>query len=127
MKKMHQTDTGVSALNLYQQAIEVHGFVFFSGILPLVKETNEFPSQLFDEQVKQTFMNIDQLLEATHLVKKDIIKITVLLDDIKNMDRLNELYCTYFGNEVPVRTCFAVKQLPRRAQIEIEVIAARSI
>ena len=36
---------------------------------------------------------------------------------------MNEVYATYFSKPFPARCAFAVKELPKQALVEIEVIA----
>jgi 2-iminobutanoate/2-iminopropanoate deaminase len=54
---------------------------------------------------------------------KDVIKTTVLLDNIDDFKEVNVIYETYFSESKPARSCFAVAALPCSAKIEIEVIA----
>ena len=37
--------------------------------------------------------------------------------------KVNEVYAQYFTKELPARSCVAVKELPKSALVEIEVIA----
>jgi 2-iminobutanoate/2-iminopropanoate deaminase len=36
---------------------------------------------------------------------------------------MNEIYKKYFQEDPPARTCIGIKELPRKSQIEIELIA----
>ena len=38
---------------------------------------------------------------------------------------MNEIYAQFFSEPFPSRSAFAVKDLPKGAQVEIEVVAAK--
>ena len=52
-----------------------------------------------------------------------VLKTTCFLADIADFGAFNEVYAKYFTSK-PARSCFAVKDLPKGALCEIEVIAA---
>jgi 2-iminobutanoate/2-iminopropanoate deaminase len=41
-----------------------------------------------------------------------------------DFQKINGVYGSYFKEDPPARVCIAVKELPAKAKIEIEVIAA---
>lgn len=54
----------------------------------------------------------------------DVIQVNVLLTDIANYARMNEIYTEYFtAEEKPARVARAVDALPLGANIEIEALA----
>jgi 2-iminobutanoate/2-iminopropanoate deaminase len=44
-------------------------------------------------------------------------------EDIKDFPAVNEVYATFFSQPFPAKSCFAVKELPLGARIEIEAVA----
>ena len=52
-----------------------------------------------------------------------VLKTTCFLADMGDFSAFNEVYAKYFTSK-PARSCFAVKDLPKGALCEIEVIAA---
>lgn len=52
-----------------------------------------------------------------------VVKATVFITDMNNFAAVNEVYATYFEKPHPARSCVAVKELPKAALVEIEVIA----
>ena len=77
------------------------------------------------EQTKQSFANIKAILNEAGLTVDNIVKTTVLLSDINDFTAMNEVYTSQFGDAYPARSAFAVKDLPKGALVEIEVIAAK--
>ncbi|NDV94671.1 RidA family protein [Dysgonomonas sp. 521] len=125
MKKIISTDNAPAAIGPYSQAVEVNGMIFLSGQLPIDPATGDFPAGGAKEQTEQCFKNIKAILAEAGLTTDHIVKTTVLLNDIAHFAPMNEVYATQFAGTFPARSAFAVKDLPKGALVEIEVIAAR--
>lgn len=125
MKKIIATNNAPAAIGPYSQAVEVNGMIYLSGQLPVDPATGEFPSGGIKEQTEQSFKNIKAILAEAGLTTESIIKTTVLLANISDFVTMNEVYAKQFEGTFPARSAFAVKNLPKGALVEIEVIAAR--
>lgn len=125
MKKVIATNNAPAAIGPYSQAIEVNNMIFISGQLPVDPATGEFPNGGIKEQTEQSFANIKAILAEAGLTTDNIVKTTVLLSDIAYFAGMNEVYASQFSGTFPARSAFAVKDLPKGAMVEIEVIAAR--
>lgn len=125
MKKTIATNNAPAAIGPYSQAIEVNGIVYISGQIPIDPATGDFPQGGIKEQTAQSFANIKAILAEAGLTTDNIVKTTVLLNDIANFAGMNEVYATQFSGTFPARSAFAVRDLPKGAMVEIEVIAAR--
>ena len=62
---------------------------------------------------------------AAGLSLADVVKTTVYLEDIADFAALNAVYSQYFSQPYPARSAVAVKDLPKGALVEIEVLACR--
>lgn len=125
MKKIIATTNAPAAIGPYSQAIEINDMMFISGQLPVNPVTGQFPEGGIKEQTAQSFENIKAILNEAGLTTDNIVKTTVLLADIADFGGMNEVYATQFSGTFPARSAFAVKDLPKGALVEIEVIAAR--
>lgn len=125
MKKIIATDKAPAAIGPYSQAIEANGMLFVSGQIPIDPATGEFVSGGIKEQTAQCFENIKAILAEAGMTTDNIVKTTVLLSSIMDFTAMNEVYATQFEGTFPARSAFAVKDLPKGAHVEIEVIAAR--
>ena len=125
MKKVISTNNAPAAIGPYSQAIEVNGFVFLSGQLPIDPSTGEFVPGGVKEQTTQAFANIKAVLSEVGLTTENIVKTTVFLADMSLFSDMNEVYATQFSGTFPARSAFAVKTLPKNALVEIEVVAAK--
>lgn len=123
MVKPVSTPNAPSAVGPYSQGIVGNGFVFASGQLPLNPETQQMPSDIV-EQAKQSLTNLKAILEAAGAGMDTVVKVTIFLADIADFGKVNEVYSTFFNQPYPARSCFAVKDLPKGAGVEIEAIAA---
>ena len=77
-----------------------------------------------EEQTKQTFQNIKDILEEVGWDFSNLIKIRIFLADMKDYGTVNEIYSTYFENDFPTRVALAVKDLPLGALIEMDCTAS---
>ena len=125
MKKQLNTEKAPAAIGPYSQAIEANGTVFLSGQLPIDPATGSFPEGGIKEQTRQSLLNAQAILRSAELDLNNVVKTTVLLSDISNFAAMNEVYAEFFSAPYPARSAFAVKDLPKGALVEIEMIAVR--
>lgn len=123
MERVH-TEAAPAAIGPYSQAVKVNGFVYASGQLPIDPATGAFPEGGIAEQTHQSLKNARAILEAAGASLKQVVKTTVFLSDMANFGAMNEVYAQYFAEPYPARSAVAVKDLPKGALVEIEVIAA---
>lgn len=119
------TSAAPAAIGPYSQAIEVNGFVYASGQLPIDPATGAFPEGGVQEQTRQSLLNVKAILEEAGLTFANVVKTTVYLADMGDFAAMNEIYSQFFSQPFPARSAVAVKALPKGALVEVEVIAAR--
>lgn len=119
------TSAAPAAIGPYSQAIEVNGFVYASGQLPIDPATGAFPEGGVQEQTRQSLLNVKAILEEAGLTLANVVKTTVYLVDMGDFAAMNEIYSQFFSQPFPARSAVAVKALPKGALVEVEVIAAR--
>ena len=120
--KYISTDKAPAAIGPYSQAIEVNGFLFASGQVPLCPKTGVVVGTTIEEQAKQTCENVKGILDAAGLTFADVVKTTCFLADIADFAAFNAVYAEYFTSK-PARSCVAAKDLPRGVLCEIEILA----
>lgn len=121
--KAINTKNAPAAIGPYSQAIEVNGFVYTSGQLPIDPATGEFAGSNIKSQAEQSLKNVKAILEEAGLTMKNVVKTTVFLADMADFAAMNEVYSTYFSEPYPARSAVAVKTLPKGALVEIECVA----
>ena len=123
--KQISTQNAPAAIGPYSQAIEVNGFVYASGQLPIDPATGAFPEGGVKEQTRQSILNVKAILEEAGLALSNVVKTTVYLADMGDFAAMNEVYSQFFAQPFPTRSAIAVKALPKGALVEVEVVAAR--
>lgn len=119
------TKNAPAAIGPYSQAIEVNGFVYASGQIPIDPATGAFVSGGIKEQTQQSLKNASAILQQAGTDMAHVVKTTVYLADIADFAAMNEVYATFFQEPYPARSAVAVKDLPKGALVEIEVLAAK--
>ena len=98
--------------------------IYISGQLGIDPITNTLKENIV-EQSKQALKNIENILKLNGYKMSDVLKTTVLIADINDFTKVNEVYATFFTEPYPARSAFSVKSLPKSALVEIEVIAVK--
>lgn len=124
MKAIH-TNNAPAAIGPYSQAIEVNGFVFASGQIPIDPKTGNFVEGGIKEQTAQVLTNAGNILKEAGTDLAHVVKTTVYLADMADFAAMNEVYATFFSQPFPARSAVAVKDLPKGARVEVEVLAAK--
>ena len=125
MNQTIHTDNAPAAIGPYSQAVKTGNLVFVSGQLPIAPATGAFAGQDIASQTRQSLKNVSAILEAAGYTCADVVKSTVLLADIADFAAMNAVYAEFFRENCPARAAFAVKDLPKGALVEIEVVAGR--
>ena len=117
------TDLAPRPIGPYSQAVMSGGMIYCSGQIPLEARTGQMVGDNIGEQTKKVCENISEVLKAAGVDFSDVIKTTCFLVEMSDFAGFNEVYERYFVNK-PARSCVVVKELPKGALIEIEVIAS---
>ncbi len=119
------TTNAPSAIGPYSQAVRAGNTVYLSGQIPLDAATGRIVGEDISEQTHQVMRNIGEILKAAGYKYKHVVKVTCLLADISDFQKMNEVYAEYFPENSPARSTYEVSNLPRGVKIEIESIAVK--
>ena len=120
--KIIETDNAPKAIGTYSQAVKINGFLFISGQIPLNPSTMELVEGI-ENQINQVFENINQILKADGMDFSNIVKLSVLLEDLSHFEKVNEIMANIFSKPFPARAAYEVSKLPKGSSVEIETIA----
>ena len=123
--KVISTTKAPAAIGPYSQAIQVGNLVYTSGQIPIDPATGAFVEGGIKEQTRQSLTNAQNILKEAGTDLSHVVKTTVYLSDIANFAPMNEVYAEFFTEPYPARSAVAVKDLPKGALVEIEVLAAK--
>lgn len=122
MSEVVSTSAAPAAIGPYSQAFKVGNLLITSGQIPIDPATGEFAGSTVEEQTHQVCKNLKAVLEAAGTSLEKVVKTTCFITNMGDFGKINEIYAEYFTTK-PARSCVAVKELPKGALLEIEVIA----
>ena len=124
MKELKKVSTAnaPSAIGPYSQAIICGDMLFTSGQIPLDPASGEMVGTNITEQTERVMQNLAAVLTAAGSSFEKAVKTTCFLANMSDFAAFNAVYGKYFTQK-PARSCVAVKELPKGALVEVEVIA----
>ncbi|MDR1342240.1 MAG: RidA family protein [Prevotellaceae bacterium] len=125
MKRTIHTDKAPKAVGPYSQAVEINGTLYISGQIPINPDTGVVIEGGIVEQTEQVFRNIQAILSETGYTLDNVVKTTVLMQDLNDFAAMNAVYARYYTTHQPARSTFQVAKLPLGVQIEIETVAVK--
>jgi len=124
--KIIATKNAPEAVGPYVQGIDTGDLVFYSGQIGLTPE-GDFVGGSTLNQLSQILKNLEGVLTASGLTKKNVVKATVFITDMSEFADINKVYGKFFADHKPARSCIGVASLPLGASIEIEILAKRNL
>jgi len=123
-KEIIHTDRAPKAIGPYSQGVRVGQTVFLSGQIPLDPVSMEMVTESFEAQAVQVFENVSAVAAAAGASLANVVNMTILLSDMSHFPQLNDVMSRYFREPYPARAAFAVKALPKDADIEVMAVLA---
>jgi len=111
-----------TATGAYSSGVVDNGLLFVSGQGSLDPVTGQVVHGTIEEETLRTLENIKRIVEIAGGTVRDIVKCTVHLSDIKDFDRYNKAYASFFGGVFPARTTVQ-SVLGDGLKIEIDAVA----
>lgn len=124
MKTIISSPCAPAAVGPYSQAVKAGGTLYVSGQLPVDASNGAMPEGI-EAQTRQSLANIGHILAAAGYSFADVVKTTVLLQDIGDFSAMNSVYAEFFTDDQPARVCYQVAALPNGALVEIDAVAVK--
>ena len=112
--------------SLSTQTVAFSHYNHLSAQLPVDVTSNEVIDGGIKEQAKQCLQHIKAIIESVDHTMDDMVKLTVYLKNVEDIDALNEVYTTFFPEATPAMTVIGVSELPKDALIQIDAVAANA-
>ncbi|KAB2334652.1 reactive intermediate/imine deaminase [Cytobacillus depressus] len=109
---------------LSSQTVAFSHYNNLSAQLPIEPTTGKLVAGGIKEQAEQCFKNIKAIVESIDHVMSDVVRITVFVKNIKDVDAVDEVFKTFFPTYVPSRTTVAVAALPMDAMVQVEALVS---
>jgi len=121
------TNAAVPSTGTHSQAIRTGDLVFLTGQTGRHPDTGTLEEGL-EAQTRRTLQNVEAILNAAGCSPADIVKVTLLLADIKDFKAVDQIYASWLPGRgitpLPARTAFQAAALPAGALVMLEVVAA---
>jgi reactive intermediate/imine deaminase len=118
-KEVIHTDNAPAAIGPYSQAIRAGSTVYLSGQLGLDPATGNLREGI-EAQTRQVLDNLQAVAAAAGGSLDDIAKLTLLLIDMSDFAKVNEIMAARFKQPFPARATYQVAALPKAGRIEVE-------
>lgn len=93
-----------------------------SAQLPIDVSSGQLVEGGIKEQAQQCFQNLKTVVESIDHVLTDIVRLTIFVKDIQDVDTINLVQTDFFPTYVPSRTVVAVSALPMDAKVQMDAI-----
>ena len=123
MKEVISAAGAPAAIGPYSHAVKAGNLLFLSGQVGIDPSTGKIEGDI-TAQTRQAIANVKAVLAAAGCTLDNVVKTTVYLGEMHFFGAMNGVYAAEFGEPYPARSAIAVKELPKQALVEIEVIAA---
>ena len=120
MKEVIQSSDAPAAIGPYSQAVRAGHTLYLSGQIPLDPSTMKIVDGGIEAQAHQVFRNLRAVMAAAGASLDDMVKVSILMTDLGDFAKVNDIMATYFAKPYPARATYQVSALPRGAMIEIE-------
>ena len=108
----------------YSQTVAFSHYNNLAAQLPVDPKTGEIVAGGVKAQARQCFENIKAIVESIDHVMADVVRLTVFVKNISDVNAVDEVFTSFFPGYVPTRTTVAVAALPMRALVQIEALVS---
>lgn len=105
------------------QAIRFADMLFVSGQGPLDPVTREVVAGDIEAQTRQTLTNLKNVLSQAGATFENVVNMRVILRDVADFPRFNEVFRDFMGGEKVTRTCVGGTPHRKGVNVEIDCIA----
>lgn len=126
MKKIINTTNAPEPIGAYNQSVLHNNILYTSGQIAINPKTGETEFGDITHETKLVMSHLEAILTEAKMTFEDVIKVSIFIKNISNFTEVNKVYSSYFKTETaPAREMIEVADLPKHANIEISLIAAK--
>ncbi|TDR77844.1 Rid family detoxifying hydrolase [Paludibacterium purpuratum] len=116
------TENAPKNIGPYSQTVAFSHYNNLSAQLPIDPKTGALVAGGVKEQAEQCFKNIKAVIESIDHVMDDVVRITIFVKNIADLDAVTAVYKTFFQSYVPTLTTVAVAALPMNALVQVDAL-----
>ena len=121
------TENAPKNIGISSQTVAFSHYNNLSAQLPIDPKSGAIVAGGIKAQAEQCFKNIKAIVESIDHAMSDIVRITVFVTNIKDVDAVDEVYKSFFTTYVPTRTTVAVVALPMDALVQVEALVSNGV
>ena len=125
MKKVINTKNAPKAIGPYSQAILSGNTLYCSGQIAINPDTGNLVIENITAETNQVMKNIFAVLNAADMNFENVVKCSIFMIDMNDYSAVNQVYDKYFSENPPAREAVQVSVLPKKANVEISIIAVK--
>lgn len=125
-REVISTFNAPAAIGPYSQAVKVGNMLYLSGQIAIDPATGQFVPGGITEQTQQVLKNSSAVLKAAGFSINDVVQCQVFLQDLNDYGALNNVYKTYFKENLPARAVVQAARIPKDALVEIMMVAVKT-
>jgi 2-iminobutanoate/2-iminopropanoate deaminase len=107
----------------FPQAVIANNLIFLSGMPGLDPTTGQIISSDFEQQLRQSFMNIKAVLDDAGSDLSKVLKTTIFMVTGNDFAIVNKIYKEFFPENPPARSTPQVMPFPAGILVSVECIA----
>ncbi|MDX7921247.1 RidA family protein [Aeromonas media] len=122
IKSARNTPNAPQDLGPSTQSVAFSHYNNIAAQLPVDPRTGKLVSGDIQTQARQCLTNIQAIVESIGHVMDDMVKVTLFLKNMGDLEAVNAVYREFFPRNLPTRTVLAVAALPLGAAIQMDAL-----
>ncbi len=122
IKSARNTPNAPQDLGPCTQSVAFSHYNNIAAQLPVDPRTGKLVGGDIQAQARQCLTNIQAIVESIGHVMDDMVKVTLFLKDMGDLEAVNAVYREFFPRNLPTRTVLAVAALPLGAAIQMDAL-----
>ena len=122
IKSARNTPNAPQDLGPYTQSVAFSHYNNIAAQLPVDPKTGKVIEGDIQAQARQCLTNIQAIVQSIGHGMEDMVKVTLFLTDIADLEAVNAVYREFFPHHLPTRTVLAVAALPLGARVQMDAL-----
>jgi len=106
----------------YSPGVLAGGWLYLSGQIALMEDGTLVPGGV-DAEARLVFERLGRMLSMAGATPAHVVKVTLYLTDMASFQTVNAACASFFFEPYPARVTVGVRELPRGANLEVDVVA----
>lgn len=122
IKSARNTPNAPQDLGPYTQSVAFSHYNNIAAQLPVDPRTGKLIEGDIQAQARQCLTNIQAIVQSVGHGMEDMVKVTLFLKDMGDLEAVDTVYREFFPHSLPTRTVLAVAALPLGAAVQMDAL-----